>query len=102
MNISPARLRWLYLHGPFWWTGVGFSLVGVVLILIGLSIWRWEQGFQQHVVRTVARVTGKEKGLVPKGKHGQQTALSFVLQWAKRRLRFGVRLAGVVAFHRRA
>jgi hypothetical protein len=66
MNISAVRLRWLYLRGAFWWMGLAFALVGLVMILIGIYIWRSEQGFQQHIVRTVARVTGKEKDRAPK------------------------------------
>jgi Protein of unknown function (DUF3592) len=75
MNISGARLRWLYLRGPFWWMGLGGALVGVVLIVLGLAIWRWEQGFQSNATQAVATVTGKEKGSVPKGKKGSESAL---------------------------
>jgi hypothetical protein len=78
MNISAARLRWLYLRGPFWWMGLAFALVGLALLLVGLLIWRTEQGFQKHLVRTAAKVTGKEKGRVPKGKNGSETAFFLV------------------------
>ncbi len=78
MNMSAARLRWLYLRGPFWWVGFVFALAGLVLILTGLSIWRWEQAFQKHALRAEARVTGKETGRVPKGKNGSETAYFLV------------------------
>jgi hypothetical protein len=74
MNISPFRLRWLYLRGPFWWMGLGCVLVGLVLIVLGLSIWRWEQRFQSNAAQAVATITGKEKGSVPKGKKGSEPA----------------------------
>jgi hypothetical protein len=82
MNMSAARLRWLYVHGTFWWGGLGCALIGLVLILIGFSIWRWEQGFQQHAGRAVAKVTGKEKGTMPKGKNGKETAYYLVYTFA--------------------
>src|SRR5579885_3291047 len=78
MNISALRLRWLYLRGFFWWMGLGCALVGIALFVLGLSIWRWERGFQSHAVRVVATVTGKEKGSVPKGKNGSETAYFLV------------------------
>ena len=74
MNLSALRLRWLYLRGPFLWMGQGCALVGMALFVLGLSIWRWERGFQSHVVRGEAKVTGKEKGSVPKGKNRSETA----------------------------
>ena len=82
MNISAARLWWLYLHGAFWWSGVGCALVGLMLILLGLSIWRWEQGFEKHAVRAEARVTGKEQGFVDRGKKGKQKAYYLVYTFA--------------------
>jgi hypothetical protein len=78
MNISALRLRWLYLRGPFWWMGLGCALIGLVLIVLGLSIWRWERGFQSRAVRAVAKVTGKERGTVPKGKNGSEAAYFLV------------------------
>jgi hypothetical protein len=62
MNMSGARLRWLYLHGAFWWGGLGCAIFGLVLILLGLLLWRGEQRFQEHVLRATAKVTSKEKG----------------------------------------
>jgi hypothetical protein len=78
MNISALRLRWLYLRGAFWWMGLGSAVTGLALIVLGLSIWRWERGFQSHAVRAVAKVTGKEKGSVPKGKNGSEAAYFLV------------------------
>jgi hypothetical protein len=74
MNMSSARLRWLYLRGPFWWGGLVFAVVGLISLGIGLAIWRWEQNFQEHAVRAEARVTRKETGRVPKGKNGSEKA----------------------------
>jgi hypothetical protein len=62
MNMSCARLLWLYLHGAFWWGGLGCALFGLTLILLGLSLWRGEQRFQEHILRATAKVTSKEKG----------------------------------------
>ena len=58
--------------------GPGGSLVGVALVVLGLSIWWWERGFQSHAVRAVAKVTGKEKGSVPKAKNRSETAYLLV------------------------
>src|SRR5208337_3794253 len=62
MNMSFVRLHWLYLRGAIWWGGLGSALAGLVLILLGLSIWRSEQRFQEHVLRATAKVTGKKGG----------------------------------------
>ena len=60
--MSGPRLLWLYLHGAFWWVGLGCALFGLVLIVLGLSLWWGEQRFQEHILRATAKVTGKEKG----------------------------------------
>jgi hypothetical protein len=78
MRISAIRLRWLYLHGSFLWMGLLFAFVGMALIALGLWIWGWEQGFQSRAIRTVATVTGKEKGRVPKGKNSSEIAFFLV------------------------
>jgi hypothetical protein len=62
MNMSRTRLLWLYLHGAFWWGGLGCALFGLTLILLGVSLWRGEQRFQEHILRATAKVTNKEKG----------------------------------------
>src|SRR5262245_61426635 len=78
MNISATRLRWLYLRGPFWWVGLVFALVGLTLIAIGWSIWRWERRFQEHADRAEATISGKETGSVPKGTNGSEPAYFLV------------------------
>jgi hypothetical protein len=74
MILSAARLRWLYLRGPFWWMGLGLTAVGLVLLPAALWMWRQEKGFQERSVRAVATITGKETRLDKKvGRKGEQT-----------------------------
>jgi hypothetical protein len=62
--------------------GLGCALIGLVLIVLGLTIWRWEARFQSHAAQAVAEVTGKEKGSVPKGKNSSETAYSLIYTFA--------------------
>jgi hypothetical protein len=68
MNMSYARLRWLYLRGPFLWGGLGASVFGLLMLLLGFLVWQTEQGFQERAIRVVAKVTGKENGMEMVGK----------------------------------
>jgi len=78
MNMSGARLLWLYLHGAFWWVGLGCALFGLTLILLGLSLWWGEQRFQEHIVRVTAKVTGKEKGFETRdSKNGKVSEMAY-------------------------
>ncbi len=74
MNLSAVRLRWLYLRGPFWWVGLGLTVVGLILLPVALCMWWQEKGFQERSVRTVATITGKETRLAKGvGRKGEQT-----------------------------
>ncbi len=74
MILSAARLRWLYLRGPFWWIGLGLTVVGLILLPVALWMWRQEKGFQERTVRAVATITGKETRLDKKvGTKGEET-----------------------------
>jgi hypothetical protein len=74
MSLSAARLRWLYLRGPFWWIGLGLTVVGLVLLPVAVLLWQQEEGFQQRSVRAVATITGKETRRDKKvGRKGEQT-----------------------------
>jgi hypothetical protein len=70
MNISAARLRWLYIGRPEWWTGVGFSVFGKIILLVLFLLWRYEHKFAANAVEVVAKVTGKEKRKEMGGKKG--------------------------------
>jgi hypothetical protein len=74
MNMSPLRLRWLYLRGPFWWMGLGSVLCSMVLYLVGFLIWQSEEGFQKHAVQTMAKVRSKTQEHVQKGNKGREIA----------------------------
>jgi hypothetical protein len=82
MRISPVRLFWLYLRGPFLWLGLILALIGMALIALGVSIWRWEREFQSHAVQAIAKVTRKETGNVKTGTHSSQPGYFLVYTFA--------------------
>jgi hypothetical protein len=63
MAVSDVRLRWLYLSGPVWWTGLAFSLFGPVVAVVTHLLLQEERAFQGNAARAVATVTGKESHL---------------------------------------
>jgi hypothetical protein len=81
MNISPARLRWLYLRGPLWWMGLVFAAVGVVLLSIVVTMWQDEERFAANSTRATATVTRKEQRTEMRGPKGQTPTQVFVLHF---------------------
>jgi hypothetical protein len=73
MNVSPARLRWLYLRGPYFGFGVAFTLFGGMMVLVVAYGLLKELEFRLRAVRTVATVTAKESRIGRIGKGGPQT-----------------------------
>ncbi len=61
MNMSFARLVWLYLRGPFWWMGLVFALVGLGMTPMAWFFWHKEKAFERNAIRAVATITGKER-----------------------------------------
>jgi hypothetical protein len=79
MNLSAARLSWLYLRGALWWMGLGLFAVGTAILLIIFSLWQDEQGFEASSVQVEAKVTRKETRTVMRGKKGNTPTIIHVL-----------------------
>ena len=84
MNISAARLHWLYIRSPAWWTGVGFSIFGIIILLVLFLLWRYEHQFAANAVEVVAKVTGKEKRKEMGGKQGNSPVTVLYLDFTFR------------------
>ncbi len=72
MNISRARLFWLYLRGPLFWGGLITSTIGTVLIVVGIHVSRSIDDFQRHAVATVGHVITKKGGAPACAKPGHK------------------------------
>jgi hypothetical protein len=84
MNVSRARLRWLYLRGPLFWMGLVFPLVGVVLLFIVVTMWLSEDRFEANAVRTTATVTSKDTKTVMRGPKGNTPTIVHVVHYTFR------------------
>src|SRR5205809_6288246 len=81
MNVSAARLRWLYLRGPLWWMGLAATVVGVVLLFIVITMWQAEEHFEANMARASAKVTRKDQRTEMRGPKGNTPTPVYVLHF---------------------
>jgi hypothetical protein len=81
MNISVARLRWLYIRGALWWMGLGSTAIGMAILLVLFLLWQYEHKFDANAVQAVAKVTGKDRRTVMGGRQGNTPRTVHVLDF---------------------
>lgn len=79
MNLSAARLRWLYLRGPLWWMGLALLVTGTAILLLVYSLWQGEHRFEENALSTRAKVTRKQTRIEKTGRQGNTPKTIHVL-----------------------